>query len=104
MGNDENNIFGVLAYSYTREMALSDGVLVHVPNAVYKYHTAVTDTVFGHIGEERIGEFVAASVLNQFKTWNEGALFRFDTETYKVVCGPSDDLRPCITIMFEHED
>lgn len=104
MDNKEDSLFGDLVYKYTRAMALHDGVLVHVENRVYKYHTALTDTVFNHVGPDKMIAFIAASALNQYHSWTEGGLFKFENENYKVLCGPGDDPTPCITIMFEHED
>ncbi len=96
--------FGPAIFKYTREMALRDGVLVHIENDFFKYHTAVTKAVFNHVGEMKIRGLLIGSVLYRYKSWKEGGLFTFEGKNYKVICGPSDDMSPCITIMFENED
>jgi hypothetical protein len=74
VSDDEVNLFEDQIYSYTRAQALEDGVLIHVPNGVYKYHTAVTAEVPGLVGEERMREFLVASVSHQVKSWETGGI------------------------------
>jgi hypothetical protein len=45
----DDDLFGELIYGYSRAQALEDGVLIHLPNHVYKYHTAVTAEVFVNV-------------------------------------------------------
>lgn len=90
-------------FSYTRKMALEDGVLVHIPNKFYLYHSAVTIEVLSRIGTERMDALIEASVKAQVKNWETGALFLFEGLLYKIICGPGDEHEPVITIMMSWE-
>jgi hypothetical protein len=104
MMSDTEDPLGDLIFSYTRKMALEDGVLIHVPNRVYRYHTAVTSEVWTTIDIKKLDAFLVASVVAQGKTWETGALFNFENAQYKVECGPGDDVEPVITVMMPWED
>ena len=102
--SDLEKFFGPPIFSYTRKMALEDRVLVHVPNRVYKYHTAVTAEVWGTVGPEKMEEFLVASVGSQVESWETGGIFEFEDNRYKVECGPGDEAEPVVTVMMPWED
>ena len=72
MSDDKGNFSRNLIYGYSRAQAPEGGVLLHVPNAVYKYHTAVTAEVLELVGEERMREFLVASATQRVKSWETG--------------------------------
>ena len=73
MSDDKENFPKNLIYGYSRAQALEDGVLIHVPNAVYKDHTAVTAEVLEKVGEERMRKFLVASTANRSSLGRRGA-------------------------------
>lgn len=124
-------IFGKVVYSYTREQAIKDGVLVDVSEigkeAGIKYPVAVTSAVWNECvevpaGMEAEGQSIDGrlwDVLFMFsyaaRRHNGGPelLYRLGvrnqpghtaTVTLKAVIGPGDNGEPVITIMLPNED
>ena len=120
-----------LIYSYTREEAIADGVLVDVTEAAreagFRYPVALTSTAFdacvrvppGVSGQDEVGRlWDILSMLRHAirRDGGAGSSLRFrlavqNTEgappkpvTLKSLCGPGDDGAPVITIMLPHED
>jgi len=116
-------------YSYTREQAIDDGVLVNVSEtakeAGIKYPTAVTRAVWCEIIEpdekaKEHGESIAGrlwDVLFMFSMAarrSSGDIIQYrmlatkdgrqHTRTLKAVCSPGDTQAPVITIMLPDED
>ena len=126
-----NNLWGEPIYSYSRKQALADGVLVDVSEraqeAGLKYPTAVTQRVWDELvvpdeesreaGQDEQGRlwdivWMLRMTIQQRASGDEvrfpvsflGGGTRRTLVTLKSVCGPDDDLSPCITIMLEDED
>ena len=117
-----------LIYSYTRQQAIEDGVLVDVSEtareAGIRYAVALTravwdqyvDVPLGVEGQDEAGRLW--DVLWMFRYGAEGAdgdRFEFDLlvrndnrqadqVTLRAICGPGDDAKPVITIMLLDED
>jgi hypothetical protein len=118
--------------TYTRRQAIEDGVLVDlmqdstlsVCQQHYKYPIACTAAVFGIMqraveNKRHCNDY--AGILHDM-LWMSTQYFRTVDETtrvfqviikgaarksvydFKMVCGPSDDGSPCMTIMQENED
>ena len=119
--NELTEIFGEVISSYTREMALADGVLVDLttlyPNdtRIYKYPVACSSSVWGLI--ERAGGNPGAWVWDlcymsaKFPTQKldeTSRLFRLtlgrNVHALMIVCGPGDNAEPVMTIMLSEED
>lgn len=119
-----------LIYSYTREQAISDGVLIDVSTqargAGIKYPVAITARLWhGFIspdeksvwaGQSRAGRLWDVLVLFALRAKNEkGSTFNYPvrflvkgkkhkTVYIKAVCGPGDNAEPVITLMLPDED
>jgi len=113
-------------HAYSRAEAIRDGVLVDLTalfpkdTSCLKYPVACTASVWNMIetGCERTGENPGGYVWDL--CWlakytgkrldPTTKLFKFSVpcpgraRTYKIVCGPGDDLEPVFTIMFPNED
>lgn len=112
--------------TYSRAEAIQDGVLVDLTTlfpdetSCLKYPVACTAAVWNMIetGCERTGENPGGYVWDLcWLAKHTGKrldpttkLFKFSVpcpgraRTYKIVCGPGDDLEPVFTIMFPNED
>lgn len=126
-----DDLWGEPIYSYSRKQAIADRVLVDVSimarEAGIKYPTAVTCRVWDELvvpdedsrkeGQSEPGRMwdVLWMLRMTIQTGESGSEVRFPvvfvaarnrrtTVTLKSICGPGDDLSPCITIMFEDED
>jgi type I site-specific restriction endonuclease len=126
-----NDFWGEPIYSYSREQAIADGVLVDVSimarEAGITYPTAMTRRVWDELvvpdeGSRKEGQSepgrtwdVIWMLRMTIQTGASGSEVRFPivfvaagnrrtTVTLKSICGPDDDGSPCITIMFEDED
>ena len=126
-----NDFWGEPIYSYSRKQAIADGVLVDVSimaaEAGIKYPTAVTSRVWDELvvpdedsrkeGQSEPGRMwdILWMLRMTIQTGEPGNEVRFPvifvaagnrrtTVTLKSICGPDDDLSPCITILFEDED
>jgi hypothetical protein len=126
-----DDFWGEPIYSYSRKQAIADGVLVDVSimarEAGIKYPTAVTCRVWDELvvpdedsrkeGQSEPGRMwdVLWMLRMTIQTGESGNEVRFPvtfvaagnrrtTVTLKSICGPDDDLSPCITVMFEDED
>lgn len=116
-------------HSYTRAEAIADGVLVDVTElakeAGLKYPVALTHAVYakyvevpeGVSGQDVTGRlwdilnmlrFGAAKSKGEseilFKLYVRNDNRKAKLVTLKSVCGPNDDLSPCITVMMPDED
>lgn len=125
------DFFGGPIFSYSRQQALDDGVLVDVSKmakeAGFKYPVAVTRSVWDglivpdetsrQVGQDEQGRlwdvfFLLRGAIQQDSGGSEvrfSVIFLFQGTdhrkvTLKSVCGPDDDLAPCITIMLPEED
>jgi hypothetical protein len=114
-----------IIYSYSREQAIEDGVLINIPlakEAGFKFPVAVTSavwTIINKISKDSYQDVNGRTwdVLNMLK-WatknnGSGSIINFSlimqhgkkrTLFLKAVCGPNDDMTPCITIMLPNED
>ena len=125
--NNEMNETNVI-FSYTREQALDDGVLVDVSEmareAGFRYPVALTSAVYhefvevpegveGQDEKGRLWDILWMCGCAARKNQDSVMLFRFYVRndkrlatlvTLKAVCGPDDDGSPCITIMKTDED
>ena len=126
-----DDIWGEPICSYSREQAIADGVLVDVTimarEAGIKYPTATTRRVWDELvvpdedsrreGQSEPGRMwdILWMLRMTIQTGGSGSEVRFSvifvaagnrrtTVILKSICGPNDDLSPCITIMFEDED
>lgn len=129
MENTMEDIFGEVISTYSRAQAIEDGVLVdgnqeeldEVSRQHYKYPIAMTYEVF-HIMEKVV---TAKRSSCDFKgVWHDicwmarSPLARAIDQTtqvfqvkigrknhqLKIVCGPNDDLTPCLTVMLKDQD
>lgn len=129
-----HELFGEPISIYTRVQAIADGVLVEVDSTIVKeagikFPVAMTAAVYAECVKmnnraERACNDVTGRLWdvlwmlrNACRTANGSTLFftvRVVTPTgrgiapkpvrLKAVCGPSDDLSPCLTVMFPEED
>ena len=131
MGMDDADDVGQwpVIHAYTREEAISDGVLVDVSEmaseAGFRYPVAVTRWVYeecvavppGTVGQDELGRLwdllVVLSVGCRTGSLSDETLFSLrvrndDREakdrTLKAVCHPGDTGEPVITVMFPSED
>lgn len=117
-------------YSYTREQALLDGVLVDLNRWIpinesgYKYPVACTSTVFAIIKEAVesgkytndykgvVWDILWMSRAMPIEKWPTGQLFKVAIRgvgkrsifTLKIECSGGDDGEPVLTIMLPDED
>ena len=132
MSSDYDSLFGPVIYSYTRQQAISDGVLVDASalarEAGFVFPVALTETLY-HAYIVPALDLVAAGQSIQGRLWDLLFVLRFaiakarDTDTIlftvlflmspgatpvsidlKAICGPDDDGSPCITVMLVDED
>lgn len=130
---EAGELFGGLAFAYTRQQALADGVLVDVTEqareAGFKVPAAVTRAVWTNFVEapsgvecqDEAGRLWDVLWMCRFFAGRPGnrkaSEFRFRLHvrnddrpgepplvTLKAVCGPDDERRPCLTIMTPEED
>jgi hypothetical protein len=126
-----DDLWGEPIYSYSRRQAIADGVLVDVTimarEAGMRYPVAVTRSVWDELvvpdeDSRREGQCEPGRMWDilwmlrmSVQAGETGREVRFPVifvaagnrrtrVTLKAVCGPDDDLSPCITIMFEDED
>ncbi len=124
-------VFGPVIHSYSRAQALEDGVLVDLSAVAaevcaqhYKHPVACTAAVWAII-DAAVKNRRWANDLNGvvhdllwmsqqyarrvddstrlFQVIIRGA-GRRSTFTFKIVCGPADDLSPCLTVLLPDED
>ena len=126
----DDNFFGPVIYSYTREQAIEDGVLVDVcymsRQVGLKFHTVVTSTVWEQYVKVppevpwqdesgRLWDILwmlrmaiqrqrkdADTILYKLLVQNTDA--PAEEITLKCVCGPGDKGEPVLTIMLPGED
>ena len=113
-----------LIYAYTRAQAIADGELVDVSEtareAGFRFPVAVTRALWALIEQLTKHEDTAGRLWDVL--WmasiaarrHGGSHIQFDLhltddgrkklQTLKMLCGPGDDSRPVITIMFPEED
>jgi len=120
--DDEEPIF-----SYTREQALEDGVLVDVSavarEAGFRYPVAVTQAVFGVLNDTSVsGQDLNGRLWDMFMILRAGIRASSGDEIHFAPlflmkegvppepvpmwakCGPGDTVEPVITVMMEGED
>jgi len=128
--SDAESVFGPVIFSYTREQAIEDGVLVDVSEvakeAGIRYPVAVTRALWdGYIvppektrasGQSEAGRlWDTLFMFAHHARHSEGSLFYYrvtylnekdqhETVTLKAHCGPGDDAAPVVTLMLRHED
>ena len=125
--NELTNIFGDVIYSYTREDAINDGVLVDLTRLypsdtrLFKHPVACTPAVWERINlacietGEDVGVYIWDMCFMAVKfpvrlIDDSTILFRLGIPIgsreieLKIVCHPGDDGEPVLTIMFPHED
>ena len=117
-----------IIYSYTRQQAIEDGVLVDVSTtakeAGVRFPVALTRAVWSQYAEvpeggecqDEAGRLWDIVSMFRYGAKNtDGDRFKFELRvrndnrrpkkvTLKAVCGPSDDAEPVITIMLLDED
>jgi len=120
-----------VVHSYTRQQAIADGVLLDVSEAAreagFKFPVAVTcglwfewiypDEASQEAGQDETGRLwdvlwmllLAIKAGDSTSELNFHVAFLVDGNRHeevllKSVCGPDDDLAPCITIMLPNED
>ncbi|HCE68192.1 MAG: hypothetical protein A2X82_15535 [Geobacteraceae bacterium GWC2_55_20] len=120
-----------IIHTYTRAEAIADGVLIDLttnyPNEakLFKFPVACTDAVWQIIDQAAtnkqhhqthagiIWDILYMSIHGITRRFSDAEhLFtviitgasRQQNYTLKAICGPSDDLSPCITILTEFED
>lgn len=127
------DLFGDVIYSYTRAQAIEDGVLVEVTGELakiarqhYKYPFAMTAEVHSIIQQAvdnpktcndyngvwaDIIWMSRCNVLNRpnnrtilFSVLITGTDKEDDVYKFKLVCVPSDDASPCMTLMLPEQD
>ena len=132
MLSDSSSLFGDLIYSYTRQQALADGVLVDATDlareAGFVFPVALTETLY-HSYIVPALDLVAEGQSIQGRLWDLLYVLRFaiakarnaDTVLFtvlflmspgatpvpielKAICGPGDDGEPVLTIMLPDED
>lgn len=119
-----------LLFAYTREMAITDGILIDVSSTArecgIRYHTALTRSVWtrfvqlpddhetGMDPDGRLWDILFLLKVSCRQT--TGTTVRFWLATYdavcrahrvvrlKAICGPGDDWEPVITVMLPEED
>ena len=115
--------FGDVIYSYTRKQAIDDGVLVDlsrepVIKTFWNHPFACTDSVWAVIeagvsaGLDLDGILhdvcwlarCAVSQAQQTDLINFTVTIRNHDHELKLQCGPGDNLKPVLTLMFRHED
>ncbi len=120
-----------LIHSYSRKQAIEDGVLIDVSEtareAGFTFPVALTSAVYASCGKAPIdvpGQdtdgriwdilWMLRHAIRGSSSGGSELLFRLHVQnteaappelvTLKSVCGPGDDLKPVITIMFPDED
>ena len=121
-----------IIYSYTRRQAIEDGVLIDITQtareAAFRYPVAITRAVWDGVvmpddedrasGQSEAGRlWDVLTMLRVAIRQSTGPAHTLEfpvvfvhheatrrTVTLKAVCGPDDDLSPCITIMLPVED
>jgi hypothetical protein len=98
-------------FQYTRQDALSDGVLKEVPVLMLmevgiNYHTAMTETVFALVEGDLLGFLrFYVDVIRSSKVNGDTMTLTYQGQNMWAKCHPGDDgITPCITIMLEGED
>ncbi len=127
--SDEKNPFGPVIFSYTRAEAIADGVLIDVSemaketgfrypvaltHAVHAEYVLVPDGVSGQDEDGRLWDILTMARLASAKSSGKSEIYfelyvrndnrRARRVRLKAVCGPNDDLSPCITVMLPNED
>jgi hypothetical protein len=123
------NIFGDIIYSYSREQAIEDGVLVNLPEHItrqyFKFPVAITSSVW-HLIEMAIDNLQHQNSLEGVLCdilWmsQRGITKRIDesqhlfqviitgvgkkrNHTLKIMCHPGDQGEPVLTVMMPEED
>jgi hypothetical protein len=98
-------------FQYTRQDAISDGVLKEVPALMrmevgIKYHTAMTETVFALVEGDLLGFLrFYVDLIRYSKVSIDTMTLTYQGQNMWAKCHPGDDgITPCITIMLEGED
>lgn len=118
-------------YSYSRQEAIQDGVLVDlsakypdIASQLYKYPVACTASLWGIVEkavEKGGGNSFEGVIWDLLWMSQKGVVRRIDPTqhlfkviikggghrgafTFKAVCGPGDDLKPVITLMLPEGD
>ena len=118
-----NNLFGTPIYSYSRQQAIDDGVLIDlsqfdVVRQHWKLHFACTDTVWSIIetavkqhGKDYKGILHDISMCAKIQIAHQNGdtlLFQCIVgpakHHFKLHCGPGDDPVPVLTLMLPSED
>ena len=129
--NVMTDVFGPVIFSYSRDQAIKDGVLVDLSSTfpseagLYKYPVACTSAVWDivdkavknkkHMNDYSgvIWDILWMSRKNIVKRFDSSShLFRVvifgvgkkKNFVFKAICGPGDDGSPVITIMLPDED
>ena len=123
--NVMQELFGEVIYSYTREQAIADGVLVDLSGSfptrrLYKHPIACTSAVWEAMestGHDNLTGVVFkvlyASINNKTRLIDETShIFNVTLDgasprerwNFKVMCHPGDNLEPVLTIMLPEED
>ena len=132
MSSDSDSLFGPVIYSYTRQQAISDGVLVDASalarEAGFVFPVALTEALY-HSYIVPALDLVAEGQSIQGRLWDLLFVLRFaiakarDTDTIlfkvlflmspgstpgpvslKAICGPGDEGEPVLTILLPTED
>ena len=126
---NNKNPFGEIIYSYTREQALEDGVLIDVTDIAKEvgiiHPTAITEGILEAITPDKRLETEPKTyeAILKSRIWdilwmmkmsivqskggrkvNSRAFIAQKWVKYKAECGPGDNGEPIITIMLPHED
>lgn len=132
--NTMTEIFGEPIYTYSRAQALADGVLIELPpelvkQAGLKFPVAITAAAYVEtiklndrarkaLNDETGRAWDALWMLRNAAARATGPLMFFTVHAVtpdgrgikpkavrlKAVCGPNDDMTPCITVMLPEED
>ena len=119
--SDSNNPFGEVIYSYSRQQAIRDGVLVDLTpyysiQQAWKHHFACTSTVWGiiencgHIEDLACQLISVAAIAKMREQRADTDALRFSvnlggkTHSLKLHCGPGDTPEPVLTLMLPCED
>jgi hypothetical protein len=118
------NVFGETIYSYSRQQAIEDGVLVDLSHNIvirqhWKHPFACTDRVWALIeraltqeGQDLNGILHDVSVMSKraVPRGQDCMVIRFEViimetkHALKLHVGPGDNAEPVLTLMFPHED
>jgi len=129
--NVMTDVFGPVIFSYSRDQAIKDGVLVDLSSTfpseagLYKYPVACTSAVWDIVdkavkNKKHMNDY-SGVIWDVIYMSQKYIVKRFDSSShlfkviitgagrkknfvFKAVCGPGDDSEPVITIMLPDED